>query len=415
MFHKGKLVVFLCSALIVLYGVSAQFYGKGDEAYKELSVFMDALKKVRDDYVEAPDLNKVQEGAMRGLIEALDPYSSFLTKEQYQAIEKRKSSGTAGASMVVSKRADVIYVVSTERDGAATQAGVRPGDYIIAIDGNGVDDKSIMEVESALRGEPGSKVKLTVFRGTRTQPVDIEITRKPDIPVPVVSTMLEGNIGLLDISSLGNTTLDQVRVKLKTLISAGAQKLILDLRDCADGNTSGGAELANFFLKSGVIYYSKDRRGEKVQEVEANPDKFITDIPMAVLINGSTAGPAEIAAGALKDQKRAVVVGEKSFGVGSAQKQITLKDGAVLILSTAKYYTPAGKMIQDESVRNTGIKPDVQAPDEDRRQDLLVESYYDDQEDSGKYRQLQDKISKIQLDKAIEVLSKSAVLLKKAA
>lgn len=416
MLHKGKLIVFLCSALIVLYVVSAAFYGKKDEAYKELSVFMEALKNISGQYVDTPDMSKVQEGAMRGLLEALDPYSSFLTKDEFQALEKRKASGTAGAGMIISKRADVIYVVSTERDGAAAEAGIRPGDYLVAIDGSGVDDKSILEMESFLRGEPGSKVKLTVFRSSRTKPLEIELTRKADARVAVVSKILDGNVGLLDVSSLANSTLDEVRVKLKTIISAGAQKLILDLRDSADGTVADGAELANLFLKSGMIYYSQNRQGEKVQEVQASPDKFVTDLPLVVLINGSTAGPAEIAAGALKDQKRAVVVGERSFGVGSAQKQIPLKSGAVLILSTAKYFTPSGKMIQDEqSIRNTGIKPDVQAPDDDRRQDLMVESYYDDQNDAAKYRQLQDKIDKIQLEKALEILSKSQAQLKKAA
>ncbi len=352
---------------------------------------------------------------MRGLLEALDPYSSFLTKEQFEQLEKRRSNGTAGAGMIISKRADVIYVVSTERDGAAAAAGIRAGDYLVAVDGNGVDDKSILEVESLLCGEPGSKVKLTVFRSSGTKPLEIEMTRKVGVPVPVTSKMLEGNIGILSVASLANSTLDEVRTKLKGLISEGARKLIIDLRDCADGKTQDGADLANFFLKSGTIYYSQNRQGEKVREIQAIPDKFITDLPMVGLINGSTAGPAEITAGALKDQKRATIVGEKSFGVGSSQKEIPLKSGAVLILSTAKYYTPGGKMIQDESLRNTGIKPDVQAPDDDRRQDLMVQSYYDDQEDAGKYRQLQDEIDKIQLEKAIEVLSKPESQIKKAA
>jgi carboxyl-terminal processing protease len=418
MLHKGKVLVFMCSALIVLYGVSAAFYGRvypKDEAYKELAVFMDALKKINDDYVEAPDMSKVQEGAMRGLLEALDPYSSFMTKEEYQALQKRKAGSTAGVGMIISKRAEVVYVVSTEREGAAAEAGIRPGDYLVAIDGNGVDDRSVLEVESLLRGEPGTKVKVTVFRSSRTKPVEIELTRKVVVAAPVVSKMLDGNVGYLDVPSLANSTVDQARVKLKTLISAGAQKILLDLRDCADGTAKDGADLANFFLKDGLIYYGKDRQGEKVEEARANPEQFITDAPLVVLINGSTAGPAEIAAGALKDLKRAVLVGDKSFGIGSSQKQITLKSGAVLILSTAKYYTPDGKAIQDDdSMRNTGIKPDVQAPDDDRRQDLMVESYYDDLDDAGKYRQLQDKIDKIQLEKALEILTKSQSL-KKAA
>ncbi len=419
MLHKGKLLVFVCSLAIVLYAVSAAFYGKvvaKDEAYKELSVFMDALDKINKDYVEAPDMSKVQEGAMRGLMEALDPYSTFLSKDQIQQMEKRKAAGNAGIGMVISKRTDVIYVVTTHKGGPAEEAGVRPGDYLMMVDGTSVEDKSILEVESLLRGAPGSTVKLTIFRNSRTKPVEFNLTRKPEQPVPVESQMLSGNVGVLDVSSLADSTINQARVKLKTLVSAGAQKLVLDLRDCADGPIADGAELANFFLRDGVITFSQNKQGMKVQEIKADPSHFITDLPLVVLINSSTAGAAEIAAGALKDLKRATTIGEKSFGCGSSQKQIALKSGGALILSVAKYYTPSGKLIQDETARSAGIKPDVQSPDEDRRQDLLVEAYYDDQQDdTAKYRQLVDRINKEQMDKALEILSKMPVPLKKAA
>ena len=149
------------------------------------------------------------------------------------------------------------------------------------------------------------------------------------------------------------------------------------------GASANGSDLANYFIRSGILYYSQNRQGERVLVVEANPEKHITDLPLVVLIDGSTAGAAEIAAGALKDQKRATVVGEKSFGSGADQKTIHLKSGAVLILSTAKHYTPGGKVIQDEVVRNAGIPPDVEAPDDETRQDLAVESYYDDKGGSG--------------------------------
>jgi len=418
MSRKGKLLVFLGSALIVLYGVSAAFYGKvvaKDEGYKELNVFMDVLKKINDDYVEAPDMNSVQEGAMRGLIEALDPSCSFLSRAQYTELQKRKASGTADAGMTLSKRSEVVYVVSCERDGAAASAGIRPGDYLVAVNGRGVEDQSILEVDSLLRGPSESKVRVTIFRSARTKPLDLELTLKSRSSVPVISKMLDGDIGFLGIFSLSEATVDQARVKLKTLISAGAKKLILDLRDCADGTPAEGAQLSNYFLRSGVIYYSRNQRGERVRVVQATPEDFVSELPMVVLIDGSTAGAAEITAGALKDQRRATIVGEKSFGLGSAQKTIQLKSGAILILSTAKYCTPNGKVIQEESVRNTGIKPDVVAPDEDRRQDLMVASYYDDQDDVGKYRQLQEKIEQIQLDKALEILSEKHMPAKEAA
>lgn len=419
MLQRGKVLVFLGSAIIVLYGVSAAFYGKvvaEDEAYKELSVFMDALKKINDEYVEAPEMSKVQEGAFRGLLAALDPYSSYLSKEQLQQLEKRRQNGKAGLGVILSKRADVIYVLSVQRDGSGAKAGVRPGDYLVAVDGRSVEDLSILEAESLLLGPSDSKVKLTVFRGGRAKPVDIECVRKAEPAALPSSQMLDGNIGVLDIPSLAHVTADQLRTKLKTLISAGAQKIILDLRDCADGDPAQGADLANMFMKEGLIYYSQNRQREKTEQVHAAAEKFVTDLPTVVLINGSTAGPAEIVAGALKDSKRAALVGEKSFGVGSAQKQIALKSGAMLFLSVAKFYTPSGKVIQDDvTVRNAGIKPDVQAPDDERRQDLAVQAYYDDPQDTTKFRQLQEKIEKEQLEKAVEVLTKGVVTQKKAA
>jgi carboxyl-terminal processing protease len=417
-FQKGKLLIFVVSFLIALYGVSATFYGKvvaKDEAYKELRVFMDVLQRVNNDYVEAPKMDGVQEGAMRGLIDALDPYCSFLSKEKYEAMQQRKASGNAGLGIVLSKRSDVIYIVSCERDGAAAEAGIRPGDYLLAINGRDVENQSILEVDSMLHGAAGEKVKLTFFRNSRTKPLELELALKNATANPVESRMLDGNIGLLDVSSLTDASVEQAKVKLKTLISAGAGKLILDLRDCADGTPKNGADLANYFLSSGVIYYSQNRQGDKVQVVEASPDVHVTDLPMVVLIDGSTASAAEITAGALKDHERATVVGEKSFGVGSAQKAVQLKSGALLILSTAKFCTPKGKVIQDEALNKTGIIPDVQAPDDDKRQDLIVDAFYDEQEEAAKYRQLQEKIEKIQLDKAMEILLKESAPVKKAA
>jgi carboxyl-terminal processing protease len=413
MFQKAKFWIFLGSFLIVLYGASAAFLGK-DEPYKELSVFMDVLHKVRDDYVEVPNMNNVQDGAMKGPIEALDPYCSFLTKSQYDELQKRKENSKANTGLVVSKRSDVIYVVSCERNGSATEAGIRAGDYLIAINGQGVEDKSIIEVDSLLRGEAGTKLKATIFRSSRTKPIDVELTLRIP-PAPVASKMLDDKIGLLTISSLADSSVEQAKIKLNTLISVGAKKLILDLRDCAEGAPSDGVNLANMFLSGGVIYFSQNRKGEKVQVVEAIPDKFITNLPLAVLIDGSTGGAAEIAAGALKDQKRATIVGERSFGIGSSQKTLPLKNGAILILSVAKFCTPSGKVIQqDESLRNTGIQPDTRAPNDDQRQELAVESYYDDQDDV-KYKQIQEKIEKIQLDKALEILSEESSHIKKAA
>jgi carboxyl-terminal processing protease len=417
MLHKGKLLVFLGSFMLVLYGAAAAFYGKvvAEDAYPELGVLIEVRQRIVRDYVEAPDMDKVQEGAMRGLIDALDPYSSFLTEEQYDEILKTRAEGIASAGMIISKRSDVIYVVSCERDGPAATMGIRPGDYLVSVNGQQVEDKSILEVENLLIGTPGSKIKVEIFRSSMSEPLKLELALKIPSPVKVESKITDKNIAFLDVSSLADPSVKQIESKLRELVAAGVQKLILDLRDCADGDPAEGADLANFFLRDGIIYYSRNRLGEKVQIIEANPDKYITDIPVVVLINGSTAAGAEITAGALKDRGRAKIVGERSFGLGSEQKTISLQSGAKLVLSTAKFCTPSGKVIQDETIRDAGISPDILVPDNDTRQDLAVESYYDKQDDDMKYRLLREKIDQIQTQKALEVLTEDDMPLKKAA
>ena len=404
MSNKTKILIFAISIIILLYGASAAFFAK--EAYKELDIFIDAIRKIQDEYVEIPDMDKVHYGAMLGLFDALDPYSTFLTREQFEEFEKRSVAGLVDAGMVVTKRLDVVYVVSVQEHGAADKAGIRYGDYLLSVNNKEVQNKSLMEVNSLLQGAPGTSIKLTVYQESRTSPRDIELTLLEPATVQVASRILDGNIGYLRIASLKSAYVEQAKVNLKTLISAGAEKILLDMRGCAEGDPAGGSEVANFFLKEGVIYFSQDRDGVKLDVVNASPEKFLTELPMALLINRSTAGAAEITAGALKDHKRADIIGEKSFGVGSSQKTIKLKSGAAVILSTAKYSTPDGGIIQSDTARNSGIEPNFESPDASTRQDLAVESYYDyDEGDDDKYRKIQEKIQQIQFDKALEVLS----------
>ncbi len=404
MLHKGKLAVFLGSALVVVYGISAAYYdgvaGK-DEAYRELAVFMEALRRINDDYVEHPNINEVQEGAMRGLMDALDPYSGFLTKEEAEQVASRLESGTADLGLVLSKRSDLFYVVAVRKDGASAGAGVRPGDYIVAVDGKSVEGKSLVVVESFLRGPAGSSVKISIFRGAQEQPSEIELTRQEQDPAPPHSQLLEGKIGLLAISTLSGPP-DPIGVKLRTLLSAGADRIILDLRDCADGSVEHGTKLANMFLKEGVIYVRKDMQGETIQIVRAAADAFVTDLPLVLLVNGSTAGAAEVVAGAIKDAQRGTLVGEKTFGAGSSQEQISLKGGSILILSTSKFFTPSGHAIQQDVDARSGIAPDIQAPDDERQRVLMVESYYDHQEDQVKYEKLRERIRNEQLERAVQ-------------
>ncbi|HSW38368.1 MAG TPA: S41 family peptidase [Acidobacteriota bacterium] len=414
MLRKGKVLLFLGSLLVVIYGASVSFTGK--DAFRELAVFMDVLHKIRNDYVEVPDMNNVQEGAMRGLISALDPYSSFLTRSQYDELQKRREQAAASAGMVLSRRAEVIYVVSCKPGGPAEQAGVRPGDYIIAVNGQGVENKSILEVDSLLRGPEGTRSTITLFRRFQTQPHEVEITYRRSASDQVRAEMLDGNTGYLRIISFKDPTAERVKKELNALIAAGARAILLDLRDCAEGSQADAAVVANYFIRSGIIYFTQNRHKERIEVVEAKPELFITDLPLAVLINSSTAGAAEILAGAVKDHGRGRVIGENSFGTGSVQKTISLKSGSVLILSTAKFCTPNGKIIQEESVRTTGIAPDIVVPDDKKRQDLAAEfAELTDEQDELRYRQIQEIIRNIQLDAALDLLLKESKTEKKAA
>jgi len=282
------------------------------------------------------------------------------------------------------------------------------------VDGELVEDKGIAVVESLLRGTPGAKLKVEIYRSSRSKPLQLDLTL--DVPSPVtVTSSIEGSAGVLSVLSLNGTSVERIGTELEGLMARGVDRILLDLRNCADGGARAGADLANLFLPDGMIYYSRDRSGDKVDVVEADPERFVTGLPMAVLINGSTASAAEIAAGALKDRGRASVVGEKSFGVGSAQKTIHLRSGSVLVLSVAKFCTPGGKVIQDETGRNAGIVPDIQVPDAETRQDLTVESYYEDSEEAEKYLQLRQQIDRIQMERALDVLGREGVPASKAA
>jgi C-terminal processing protease CtpA/Prc len=183
MFRRGKTVVFLLSALVILYGVSAAFvpasFLPGMSDFPAFEVFMKALSKIDSDYVESPDMNKVQTGAMRGLIDALDPYSAFLTKAQVEALDKAKEK-TGKVGVVLSKRANLICVVAAERGGPAEAAGVRAGDYLTAVEGANIEDRSLLEAESLLSGEPGSTVKVTLFRGAQPKPIVVSLVRRSD-------------------------------------------------------------------------------------------------------------------------------------------------------------------------------------------------------------------------------------------
>ena len=321
-----------------------------DGAYRQINVYSEVLRHIQTDYVEQPNIKAVTNGALRGLLESLDADSSYLTPEDYKAYKSDKA-GKAQVGINVSKRYGYASVVSVIPGSPADKAGISDGDIIEAIGPADTRDISLAMIQLLLEGAPGTELTVSVVRPRKSAPDKIVMTRvMPSLP-PVTETMYENSsILYLKPGVLDHDHVQQIEAKLKSMPKAGNKKILLDLRDVAAGDMAEGTRLANFFLKDGTIAMLEGQKVEK-QTFTADASKAVNvTAPLVVLVNRGTAGPAELTAAALLDNKRADLVGEKTFGEGAQQKTFELPDGAALILSVAKYESPSGKKLQDEGV-----------------------------------------------------------------
>ena len=321
-----------------------------DGAYRQINVYSEVLRHIQTDYVEQPNIALVTNGALRGLLESLDADSSYLTAEDYKAYKAEKA-GKAQVGINVSKRYGYASVVSVVPGSPADKANISDGDIIEAIGPADTRDISLAMIQLLLEGQSGSELTLSVVRPRKSAPDKIVLTRvAPSLP-PVAETMYENSsILYLKPGVLDHDHVQQIEVKLKSMPKAGNKKVLLDLRDVAAGDMAEATRLANFFLKDGTIAMLEGQKVQK-QTFTADASKSVNvTAPVVVLVNRGTAGPAELVAAALLDNKRAELVGEKTFGEGAQQKTFELPDGAALILSVAKYASPSGKKLQDEGV-----------------------------------------------------------------
>jgi carboxyl-terminal processing protease len=321
-----------------------------DGAYRQINVYSEVLRHIQTDYVEEPNINAVTNGALRGLLESLDADSSYLTADDYKAYKADKG-GKAQVGINVSKRFGYATVVSVVPGSPADKANLSDGDIIEAIGSQDTRDISLAMIQLLLQGQPGSELTLSVVRPRKSAPDKIVMTRVAPALPPVTETMYENaSILYLKPGILDHDHVQQIETKLKGMPKAGNKKILLDLRDVAAGDVPEATRLANFFLKDGTIAILEGQKVEK-QTFTADASKSVnTTAPVVVLVNRGTAGPAELVAAALLDNKRADLVGEKTFGEGAQQKTFELPDGAALILSIAKYESPSGKKIQDDGV-----------------------------------------------------------------
>jgi carboxyl-terminal processing protease len=346
-------VSILLVALVFLGGMGpsrVRADSQPDGAYPEMEVYSEVLKKVQTDYVSDPNMNKVTVGALHGLLESLDPDSSYLTPEEYKAYKQQGNEGTAQVGLNISKRYGYATVVSVEPGSPADKQQIQDGDIVEAIEGHSTREMSLVMIRLLLQGKPGTSVSISLVRPRKAEPDKITLTRAAASTPPLGETQYESSsILYLKPVVLSKERVNEIASRLKAMQKNGNKKVLLDLRDVAEGDEEQGVRLANFFLESGTI---ATLSGQKYtyEAFNADTSKFITGAPLVVLVNHGTSGPGEIVAAAVLDNKRGDVVGDRTFGEGSVQKTMELPDGAALILSVAKYASPLGKKIQDEAV-----------------------------------------------------------------
>jgi carboxyl-terminal processing protease len=323
---------------------------QSDGAYRQMGVYEDVLHKIQSDYVTEPNIGKVTDGALHGLLESLDADSSYLTPAENTAYKAHQNEGTAQVGINVSRRYGYATVVSVMPGSPADKEQINDGDIIESIGGQSTRELSLAMVRLLLEGKPGTDVTISLVRPGKSEPQKITLTRTP-IQAPALAEQQYEDSSILYLKPvvLTKERVTEVVARLKAMPKNGNKKVLLDLRDVSDGDPAQAITLANSFLQSGTI---ASLEGQKVpkQTFTADPSKFITGAPLVVLVNHGTAGPAEIVAAAILDNKRGDLVGDRSFGEGAVQKTIELPDGSALILSVAKYEGPSGKAIQDQAV-----------------------------------------------------------------
>ena len=379
-FNKKRGISFLLLPvliiLILLMGQSAAF-ATDNETYKNLKLFNEVLNMVEKNYVEEIDPKVVIHGAINGMIKSLDPHSAFMTAEQYNDLKIDTKGTFSGLGIVITMQDDMITVVAPIEDKPAFIAGVKAGDKIIKVDGETTKGLNITDAVHKLRGKKGTKVTITIVREDEDDPIDFDIIRDIIEIKSVKHKIYYKNIGYIRISSFQETTADELDKALKEINTEDVplKGLVLDLRNNPGGLLGQSVRVSDMFLKSGVIVSSKGRAKNSEHIYTARNDGCEPECPVIILINGGTASAAEIVSGALRDNKKAILLGAQSFGKGSVQTIVPLKGGSALKLTVAKYYTPAG-----ESIQARGIVPDI-----------VVEYIKPVVTDEGKLKQIREK------------------------
>ncbi len=322
-----------------------------ESKYEKLKIFAKVMTIIERNYVDNVSQVKLINNAIKGMVSSLDPHSSYMTKDEYKELKIMTTGKFGGLGMVVTMKNGMLTVVSPIEDTPAYKAGIKAKDIIIKINGESTLGMTLEQAVKKLRGKPGTKVRLTILREGETKPIVVEITRAV-IHVKSVKYKKYGNVGYVKITQFQDGTTKELKKALDKL--GKIDGLVLDLRNDPGGLLREAVSVCDLFLKKGVIVSIRGRRKNQVKYFYAHDDGDEPAYPIVVLINAGTASAAEIVSGCLKDNRRAIIMGVRSFGKGSVQSIIPLGDGSALRLTTAKYYTPSGTSIQA-----VGIEPEI--------------------------------------------------------
>jgi carboxyl-terminal processing protease len=355
--RTARIGILSASVAIFCYAGIGHVLGRtpDDRAYKSLTVYGEVLQKIQADYVDEPNMRLVTAGSLHGLLESLDAQSSYLTPREYTEYkEKLKSAGTGETGLTLSKRFGYIIVISVLPDSSADKAGVHSGDIFEAVAGFTTRDMSVGQALNLLNGPVGSGVKVGVIRRGKAEPETVDLVREKLASAKIIVQKNDPDILVLRLPSLDAGRADEVRNKLVEAEKQGIHKLILDLRACGRGPVTEAVAIARLLVPSGNL---ATLRGQTIsaQVFSAEPNKVVWKNPVSVLMDGTTSGAAEVLASAIVANHRGDVVGERSFGLASEQKLITLDDGSALFLTVANYYNAAGKAILEDGVEPTEV------------------------------------------------------------
>ncbi len=349
------LIVLVSSAGVFLSRWGIESVDAGSNAYEELKIFTEVLSLVERNYVEDVEIKDLVHGAIRGMLSSLDPHSGFMTTDAYKEMQVDTKGEFGGLGIQIGIKDSVLTVIAPIEDTPAFRAGIKAGDKIIKVDGESTKDMTLLEAVNKMRGPKGTEVTITIIRKGWKGPKDFTIVRGIIKIKSVKFRVIDEEIGYVKISQFQEKTAGELADVLVKLDEKKIVSLVLDLRNNPGGLLNSAIEVADEFLPPGkLVVYIKGKTGEKI-EYNTKGKRPNYDYPMIVLVNQGSASASEIVAGAVKDWDRAVILGVTTFGKGSVQSVIPLSDGSALRLTTAKYYTPRGILIQ-----NTGIKPDIE-------------------------------------------------------